>query len=61
LTSVFAASDPEHYPPIIVSATGMPSCMTRLMYTFSIVTTQSEIAGVYTVTVTVSDGAQQVS
>ena len=35
--------------------------MTQLLYTFSIVTTQSEIAGVYTVTVTVSDGAQQVS
>lgn len=58
MTSYISTSDPENNLPTIVSITGMPSCMTISGYTFSIVATQADIAGVYTVIVTVSDGAQ---
>jgi len=51
-------SDPESSPLLAVSATGMPPGMTLTGTTFTIAPTQTNVAGVYPVSITVTDGAQ---
>ena len=51
-------NDPENSPSLsIVSATGMPLGMTYSGTIFTIAPIQSVVAGVYSVIITVTDGA----
>ena len=51
-------NDPENSPSLsIVSATGMPLEMTYSGTIFTIAPIQSVVAGVYSVIITVTDGA----